>query len=381
MGKKKILIIASASNSLVGFRGDFIKNLLKNNFEVYTAAPNYGESTRKTLESFGAKPLTFKLQRTGLNPISDIKSIKGLKEIINKNKIDLVFPYTIKPVVYGSIAANLSNVPVISLITGLGFSFSRSTLKSKILQVATEFLYKISIRKNKAIVFQNSDDYNLFLSRKILSKKNKVGFVDGSGVNLNEYNFRENTNSTEVISFVVIARLIKEKGIGLFLEAAKVLKNKYPKSEFHIIGTPDNSPSAIKIDELKSLHESGVVIYHGPQSNIQEHLTNRDIFVLPTYYREGVPRSILEALSVGLPVITTNTPGCKETIVNKKNGILIEPKDLDELINAMEYFLINKDKIKEMGINSRNYAKERFDVKIINKNLLNIVNKVLFKTN
>lgn len=377
MEKKRILIVASACFSLVDFRGDFIKSLIENDFEVFAASPEIDKEIHKKLIALGAKPVEYYLQRTGLNPFNDLKSIFQLKNIIRNNKIDLVFPYTIKPVIYSSIAARFCKVPVISLITGLGFSFTGLTLKSRILQRLNEILYKIGIRKNEMTIFQNTDDYDLFLDRKILTKKNKVNFVSGSGVNLERYKYRMNNNTSESVSFLFVARLIKEKGIALYLDAAQILKNKYPNAEFHIIGMVEDTPSAIKEDQLNELHEQGIIIYHGYQNNVQDHLFNRDVFVLPTYYREGIPRSILEALSVGLPIITTKTPGCKETVQKNKNGILIKPQDLNELIKAMEFFIINKSKIKEMGINSRKYAEERFDVNIVNSHLIEFIKTTL----
>jgi glycosyltransferase involved in cell wall biosynthesis len=375
--KKKILMVASADYSLIAFRGDFIKSLIENGFEVFAAAPHISKECYQQLYDYGANPINFNLQRTGLNPFKDIKSILELRHIINKHKIDLVFPYTVKPVIYSSIAANLSKVSVISLITGLGFTFTGLTRKARLLQRLNEFLYKVSIRKNKMIIFQNSDDYDLFLERNILTVKHNVGIVSGSGVNLNNYKYRENKNSKDVIRFLFVSRLIKEKGIALYLDGAEKLKKVYPKAEFHVIGVVENSPSAIKLERLSNLHDKKVIIYHGPQNNVSEHLFKCDVFVLPTYYREGIPRSILEALSVGLPIITTNTAGCKETVLEKQNGILIEPNNLDELVSAMEFFLSNKSKIKEMGINSRKYAEKRFDVNIINNDLNRYIKDIL----
>tara|TARA_R100001369_G_scaffold85726_1_gene119628 strand:- start:544 stop:1680 length:1137 start_codon:yes stop_codon:yes gene_type:complete len=377
MSKKRILIICSASYSLIHFRGDFIKELLKNGYDVYAAAPNFREDIAEILVSIGAKPIAFKLQRTGLNPLKDLKTIFELKKIIKENKIDLVFPYTIKPVIYGSLAANFNKVPVISLITGLGFTFSGASKKAEILQKVTQFLYRISLSKNKIVIFQNSDDYQLFLEKRIITKSQKISIVGGSGVNLNRYKYRVNNNTSEEISFLIVARLIMEKGIELFLEAAEVLKEKYPATKFHVIGSPDKSPSAIKEERLISLNEQETIIYHGSQNNIQEHLYNGDVFVLPTFYREGIPRSILEALSVGLPIITTDSPGCKETVINYENGILIPPKNIDALIAAMEFFITNRSKLKEMGIKSRKYAEQKFDVSIINENLLKSINSEL----
>ncbi|GAB5563275.1 MAG: glycosyltransferase family 4 protein [Winogradskyella sp.] len=376
MEKKRILIIASFAGSLIRFRGDYISSLVESGFEVFTAAPSYTDNDIQELKKRGATPIEFKLQRTGLNPFKDFKSILELKSIMKDNNIDLVFPYTVKPVIYGSIAANLNKTPVISLITGLGFAFTGLTRKARILQRLNETLYKLSIRKNKFIVFQNTDDHQLFIDRKVISKKQPVAFVSGSGVNLSEYSFKEK-NPTDKVSFLLVARLIKEKGIDLYMEAAKILKPKYPKAEFHVIGALETSPSAISEDELHKLHEAGTIVFHGKQMNVNEHLHKRDIFVLPSYYREGIPRTTLEACACGNPIITTDSVGCRESVKEGVNGFLIEPKNLDALVNALEFFITNPEKIKEMGINSRKYAEKRFDVKIINNDLIRLIDKTL----
>jgi glycosyltransferase involved in cell wall biosynthesis len=376
MNKKRILLIASYDGSLIRFRGDFIKSLIKNGFEVFAAAPSFTEKYSQLIKDMGAIPVEFNLQRTGLNPLKDIKAIMELKSIIKENKIDLVFPYTVKPVIYGSMAANMCKVPVISLITGLGYAFTGLTAKARALQRFNETLYKLSIRKNKVIVFQNKDDYQLFLDRKIVSKKQEVAFVSGSGVNLDQFRFKEK-NASDKVSFLLVARLIKEKGIALYMEAAEILKAKYPKAEFHLIGSTETSPSAISEDDINRLHKDGVIVFHGKQSNIEEHLHKKDIFVLPSYYREGLPRTTLEANACGNPIITTDSVGCREAVKEGVNGFLIEPQNLDALVKPMEYFITNPDKIKEMGINSRKYAEERFDVEIINQDLIDLINKVL----
>ena len=376
MNNKRVLLIASFAGSLIRFRGDFIKSLIADGFDVFTAAPSYTKECHKKISDMGATPIEFNLQRTGLNPLKDIKSILELKSIIKKNNIDLVFPYTVKPVIYGSFAANMSKTPVISLITGLGYAFTGLTAKARNLQRFNETLYKLAIRKNKVIVFQNRDDYQLFLDRKVISKKQKVDFVSGSGINLNQFKFKEK-NVTDKVSFLLVARLIKEKGIALYMEAAKILKAKYPKAEFHLIGAPETSPSAISEDELKDLHKQGVIFFHGKQRNIEEHLHNRDVFVLPSYYREGLPRTTLEACACGNPIITTDSVGCRESVKEGENGFLIKPQDLDSLVKSMEFFITNPDKIREMGFNSRKYAEERFDVNIINNDLISLINNEL----
>ncbi|WP_187269597.1 glycosyltransferase family 4 protein [Flagellimonas hymeniacidonis] len=372
--KKKILIICSYDGSLITFRGDFIQDLVKEGYSVYAAAPEMSSKVNEKIKEFGASPLSFQLKRTGLSPFSDIRSMLQLKKIIQKHQIDIVFPYTIKPVIYGSMAANLSRTPVVSLITGLGFTFTGISLKARLLQSIAEFLYKISIQKNKLVIFQNKDDAELFRKRNILSNIQNTSVVNGSGVNLDRYSYRENTNTTGAVKFLFVARLIREKGIHLYIEAAKMLKSKFPMAEFHIIGAPDKSPSSINIKDLTHFHDNGVVIYHGRQNNVSYFLGKSDIFVLPTYYREGVPRSILEALSVGLPIITTDSPGCRETVVGSENGKLISPGSLEELVGAMQFFLENPSAIHQMGISSRELAEKKFDVKIINKEIISSLN-------
>jgi len=376
MRNKRILLIASFAGSLIRFRGDFIKSLIKSEYDVYTAAPSYTEIYRQQIVEMGATPVEFNLQRTGLNPIKDFKSILELRSIMKDNKIDLVFPYTVKPVIYGSMAANMNKIPVISLITGLGYAFSGLTTKARLLQHFNETLYKLSIRKNKVIVFQNKDDYHLLLNRKVISKNQKIDFVSGSGVNLDQFKFKEK-NATDKISFLLIARLIKEKGIELYMEAAKILKKKYPHVEFHLIGLLETSPTAIDEAQLKDFNQKNIIEYHGFQKDIEEFLHMADIFVLPSYYREGLPRTSLEACACGNPIITTDSVGCKEAVKDGENGFLIEPQNLESLVKAMEFFITNPDKIREMGMKSRKYAEERFDVNIINNDLIKLIESEL----
>lgn len=371
----KILILCSLANSLIIFRLDLMATLIANGYQVFAASPDLNKSISDELTLMGVTPIKYKLQRTGLNPWKDFNSILSIKKIITEYKIDLVFPYTIKPVIYGSLAGRIKGIPVISLITGLGFTFSKSSKKARILQRVSEILYRIALHKNRAVIFQNSDDLALFRQKQLLTKTQITHIVDGSGINLIKYPYRENNNSSNKIVFVFVARLIREKGAELFMDAAKRLKPEFPEAEFHIIGSPDDSPSSISLNELKDLHERKVIKYYGfqKQKNVAPLLASADVFVLPTYYREGVPRSILEALSIGMPIITTNTPGCKETVIRNQNGILIEPNQLNPLMAAMRFYLENPNRIRTMGIESRKLAEKRFNVEIINKKILDIL--------
>lgn len=374
MKNKTILLLASYAKSLVHFRGDFIADLIAAGYKVVAASPEIDPHIKDLLINLGAKPVEFNLQRAGLNPIKDLKTIKELKKLMKREQIDIVFPYTIKPVIYGSIAARSLNLPVFSLITGLGYTFSGVSSKARTLQKITQALYKFALKSNKMVIFQNEDDHQLFLKHNILSHDFPVDIVNGSGVNLDRYPYRIKENDGSKIVFVFVARLIREKGIHLLIDAAEKLKPNYPHAEFHILGDVSvASPSAIHKDTLKDYHNRKIVVHHGKRPNIEDYLTNSDVFVLPTFYREGVPRSSLEALSIGMPIIITNTPGCKETVVSGENGLLIEPRSLDALVEALEFFLKNPEKIKEMGIKSRKLAETKFDVKLVNEKLISLI--------
>lgn len=379
--KKKILIVASFADSLTRFRGDMIKDFVQHGYAVLAAAPEIAQVQKNELQNLGATPVEYSLQRKGLNPFKDAKTIFSLKQLIKKHGVNLVMPYTIKPVIYSSIAANWSGVPVISLITGLGFTFSGASRKAKLLERVTSLLYRISIRSNKIVVFQNKDDHTLFVKKGILTKKHPIKIVSGSGVNLKNFtvkSYPSGHKKEDKVIFVFVGRLIEEKGIGLFVNAAKSIKRKYPNAEFHILGAPDGSKSSISLKELNSLDQEGIIKYHGSQKSVVEYLRSSDVFVLPTFYREGIPRSILEALSVGLPIITTDSPGCRETVLpNNENGILIKKNNQKELIEAITFFLENTSEIESMGKASRSYAEKRFNVSLINKEIIQAVQAIL----
>ncbi|WP_340063252.1 glycosyltransferase family 4 protein [Ascidiimonas aurantiaca] len=374
MNKKNILVLASYAKSLTHFRGDLIADLIANDYSVFAASPEIDEKTREELIVLGAVPVEYSLQRSGLNPVKDLQSLFELRSLMKKYSIHFVFPYTIKPVIYGSLAARSLGIPVFSLITGLGYTFSGVSKKARILQKITQLLYRFALRKNKIVIFQNRDDYHLFLEKNILNPSQEYDIVDGSGVNLDRYPFREKTNDGKKIIFVFVARLIREKGVHLFVEAAKKIKPQFPEAEFHILGSsPKGSPSAIGNETLRKYHEEKIIVHHGRQNHIESYLHNSDVFVLPTFYREGVPRSILEALSVGMPIITTDAPGCRETVIKEQNGFLVTPRSLEDLIEAITFFLKSPEKITSMGLESRKLAEKKFDVKLINARLIELI--------
>jgi len=374
--RPSILLVSSIDISLLRFRGRLIQRLLDEGFRVLVAAPEFSEPTRVSLEKLGAHTRSFPLNRTGMNPMKDRESYRALRHIMVEDNITMVFSYNAKPVIYASLAAASLRLPSISLITGLGYGFSGDTVKARIIGRLMTVLYRRALKNNKAVIFQNHDDKGLFESLSLLPATAHVSVVDGSGVDLEEFQWREPHGNTS-LRFMFAGRLIKEKGVSLFIEAAAELKTDYPQSEFFVLGDPQpGSPSSIDLERLKQLHDAGVVTHHLRRPDIAQFLAGCDVLVLPSFYREGVPRSILEALSTGLAVITTDGPGCRETVTDGVNGLLVTPKDHASLANAMRSLLENPGRVADMSRASRKLAEERFNVHKVNDDIMAIVNAV-----
>jgi len=368
--KNKVFIISSYTISLVNFRIELIKELQRQNFEVIALGPENDKETIKKLSNEGVRFIRYNLHRNGLNPISDIFSILMLRKILKKYKPNYIIPYTIKPVLYSNIAKKGLNIKSLSLITGLGYYGNTPTnIKEKITTRILTQLYKFALNSKDVLAFQNTDDIDFFKDRKIINFKSNYCLTPGSGVDLQKFNYLP-VNSKNV-NFLFIGRLIKSKGIELFIEAAKAIKKSNISCTFTVIGMFDtNSPDAISLELINDYETKGIINFIGEVKNVLPFINNCSVFVLPSYYREGVPRTLLEALSVGRPIITTNNVGCRETVHVGENGLLIPIKDLNALINSMMFFITNKDKIAKFGLASRSLAENKFDVKLVNQIIL-----------
>lgn len=375
--KSRLLIVSSIDVSLLRFRGKLIERLINEGYAVSLAAPEFSELNRNSLETLGASCHSFPLNRTGMNPLQDRKSKNALREIIRAENIDLVFSYNAKPVIYASQAAKAEGVSSISLITGLGYGFSGDTLKAQLIGKLLTQLYRSALAGNKAVIFQNSDDQALFSKLSLVPNHVNNSVVNGSGVDLSEFAWREPSLRSD-LKFMFAGRLIKEKGVGLFIDAAAQLKKEFPNAQFFVLGDPQpGSPSSIDIERLNELNSRGVITHYNRRSDIAEFMASCDVLVLPSYYREGVPRSILEALSTGLAIITTDSPGCRETVKGNQNGILIQPKDLESLVAAMRTLLQEPTAVEQMSYASRKLAEERFDVFRVNEDIINTIKAAL----
>ena len=365
----KVIIISHYTKSITNLRGDLIKEWIRQGHEVLALGPEEDED--EAVENLGARYEKYPLDRTGNSIYKDFVTLKHLRKVIREEKPSVVFTYAAKPNIYGCLAGRLEKVPYIyAMINGAGYLFSENDKGSlhKMLKFFVKKLYKVAIKKNHAVFFQNLEDQQAFHNMGLLGNQTKSIRINGSGVNTERFSPREKEETGT--SFLLIARLLWDKGIGEYMEAARNILKKYPEARFKILGPFDTNPQAVKEEDIQRWTEEGMLQYLGETNDVREYIKNCSVYVLPTFYKEGVPRSILEAMSMGKPIITTNTPGCRETVESNKNGILVKPGNAKDLQEAMEYFLQNPENIHEMGMNSRSLALEKFDVHKVNQQIL-----------
>lgn len=364
---EKFILVASHPDSLINFRGPLIRALLSKNLEVHVAAPDLDvdSSIRSSLESYGVNVHKIYMKRTGMNPISDLKTIFQLWILMKKIKPNYFLGYTHKPVIYGNLAAWMAGVnKQFALITGLGYTF-----QSKILWLnhLLQFLYRISMRKVEKVFFQNPDDESLFQNLGIIkTSDNKSVVVNGSGVDLKKFN---TSPFPTKIQFLLIARLLGDKGVREYFKAAKAVREKRPDIKFGLVGWIDNHPDAISKQELDERIDAGDIFFYGRMDDVKPAISESSVYVLPSY-REGTPRTVLEAMAMGRPIITTDAPGCKETVKDGINGYIVKVKSSQALVKAMFSFIEQPELIESMGNNSRKIAEDKYDVDKVNKHMM-----------
>ncbi|EKE00944.1 MAG: hypothetical protein ACD_21C00250G0017 [uncultured bacterium] len=371
---KTILLFGASSLGLINFRLNFMKDLKGLGYSVVACAPldSHSESVKVELGSLGIDFLSLKLKKSSISVFSDLGVIVALYKIIVAQNPDMVFLYNIKPVIYGSLVSKAAGVKKIySMITGVGTVFISEKIATKLLCSLVKALYKISLKFNTKVFFQNPDDLNLFVDEQIVPKE-KVVLVNGSGVDVNHY---APAPLSQTAKFLMVARLIKDKGIYEYVSACKILKSRYPHAVFCLVGDLDSNPTSLSAKELKTLVDEKIVDYSGGVRDIRPVLSVASVFVLPSY-REGTSKAVLEAMAMGRPIITTDAPGCRETIVEGVNGYLVPIKNIVALVETMEKFILQPEIIAKMGKESRRIAEEKYDVNKVNKSILNVINAV-----
>lgn len=373
----QIILIGTVASSFYGFRADLIRAMRENQYTVYAFTSEYNDSDLKKIESLGAIPMTYELNRGGLNPLSDIVATYKLSKKIRDIKPDLVFSYFSKPVIFGTIAAKLAKVPkIIGMLEGLGYTFTQQPeglgKKIELIKKVQVLLYKFALPQLDKLIFLNPDDPKDLIDEYAINVR-KVEVLGGIGLNLKEYPYQPISNIQQPINFLFIGRLLKEKGIHDFLNAAKIVKEKYPETQFTVLGAIDpHNLGALTQSELDELISSNIINYPGHVNNVKDWIANCHVFVLPSY-REGVPRSTQEAMAIGRAVITTDVPGCRETVEQGVNGFLVPKWNPEALAEKMIYFIEHPEHIEKMGYESYKIAQEKFDAEKVNQRLLNIL--------
>ena len=371
---KHILIITSYGPSLINFRLSLIKELIFKGYKVSVASPieKFSDTFQKELRNLGVSINIFTLSRTGLSVLQDCKTILKLYKIIKNSKPNIIISYTSKPVIYtGILLKYFPKITFYPLITGLGYTFTEGEgFKRRILKYLMTRLYREGLKCAEKIIFQNIDDKNFFYKLKIINKKNLARIVNGSGIDLKAYPFSALPSKP---IFLMISRLLVDKGVKEYVEAARAVRSRYPNVIFQLAGGLDKNPAGISKDELQLWIDQGDIQYLGEIKLVQSILKSCKYFVLPSY-REGTPRSTLEALSTGRPIITTDVPGCRETIIHEKNGLLVPIKNSAALANAMIRLLQEKDKkIQSMAKESFLIAKNKYEINKVNRSMLEIM--------
>ena len=344
---------------MLNFRKGIVTDLIDDGYKVTIIAPE--DESFKQLEKLGATLVPISLAPKDTNPLQDIKFTLNLLKIYRQLNPDLIFHYTIKPNIYGSVAAKLAKIPSIAVTTGLGYTF----INDNITALIAKMLYKFAFRFPQQIWFLNNDDLAAF-QQDSLVPSSKAKLLDGEGINTKYFCPMPMRTEDNKVRFLLIARMLWDKGIGEFVEAARTVRKKYPNAHFQLLGACGvDNPSAISNKQMEEWVQEGIVEYLGTTQDVRSIIANADCIVLPSY-REGIPRTLLEAAAMGKPVITTKTAGCKEVVQHNVTGFLCKTKDSESLAKYCKAFIQLPFNTRMcMGAIGRKYVLKRFDEKLV----------------
>ena len=365
--KKKVAVISNLSWNLYNFRLSLMKAIRDAGYEVIAIAP-YDEYSQKIIDE-GFAFHEIKINARGLNPIEDLKTTFEFYKLFKELSPDVICQYTIKPNIYGSLAAQRLKIKMINNISGLGTLFIGNNPIAKV----AKMLYRASQHGVERVFFQNREDFEMFTKEGIVNLS-QSDILPGSGVDIERFKPKDKSPHPK-IRFLHISRMIWEKGIGEYVDAARIIQKKYKNVEFCLLGFLDlNNPRAISREQMEEWVEEGVINYLGTSNNVDEIIATADCVVLPSYYREGTPKTLLESGSSGKPIITTDNVGCRDVVEHGVNGFLCKTRSVDDLVEKIEMFLaLTKEERTEMGIQSRRKIKNEFNEQIVINKYLEIL--------
>lgn len=364
----RIGVISSQAYSLHNFRGPLIRAWAAGGHQVFALAPDFDDESRRAVAALGAVPVDYRLDRAAIRPLHDVVDLIRLVGVLRRLRLDHTLAYFIKPVIYGTLAARLAGVVRRhAMVEGAGYVFSdqggRESLRRKLLRGVVTALYRVGLRWADDVFFLNHDDIDLFVARRMVRREQAV-LLGGIGVELEHFAIAESV--TEPVTFMLAARLLAHKGVHEYVEAARRIGAIHPATRFLLLGSPDLNPGSIDASTLAGWHAEGVVEWHPHVADVRPWLARASVFVLPSWYREGVPRSIQEAMAMGRAVVTTDMPGCRDTVEVGVTGWLVPPRDVDALVAAMLRFVEAPALIAAMGRAGRARAERLFDARRAN---------------
>lgn len=360
----KILFLCATSKMVLSFRTELIKKFQNEGYQITVVA--FDDVYSKQIINLGVDFYCVNDNNRGVNPFKILTLKNRYCKIIKQVKPDVVFTFMMKPNIYGALAAKKAGVKrIYSMVEGLGDAFVYNTLKWRLIRLIVSRGYRKSFKYVEKVFFLNEDDKGEFIKRKLI-KENKCERINGIGVNLSKFEYKPLINTN---TFLMVARMIETKGIFEYCKAARIVKRKYPEASFGYLG----EEGSVKVSDIQEYIDDGSIVYYGVTDDVRPFLEKCSVFVLPSYYREGLPMSIMEAEATGRAVITTDNVGCRDTIEYGKNGFLIEIKNIDSLTEKMCLLLEDKTLLEKMGKHSRVLAEQKFNSKIINEQIFNII--------
>lgn len=369
-GAPAIAVLASYAPSLILFRGPLLRAIRSAGWRVIACAPEHDPDVERALAEDGIAYRRIPMARAGLDPHQDLRTLAQYLRFLRHERPDLVLAYTMKPIIWGGIAARLVSAPrFVAMITGLGYAFGDERgWRRRLVRMVSDRLYRVALAHAERVIVFNPDDEADIRAIGAIAPDVGVTRVDGSGVDLTHYTPAPLPPGPPV--FLLIARLLREKGVLDFVEAAKLVRPRWPQARFRLVGALDDNPTGIASNDIAAWCEQRMVEYGGAVKDVRGELAACSVFVLPSYYREGIPRAVVEAMATGRPIITADTPGCRETVVDEVNGLLVPPRDPKALAGAMVRLLEDPDLLSRMGAQSLAMARERFEVGRINAQIL-----------
>ncbi len=372
--KNKLFIVVNVDWFLLSHRKDVALAAMEAGWDVTIVTADTGKL--KDIEALGLKTINLPMNRSGMNIVEELKTLNWLRKLYKREKPDVVHHVGMKTILWGTLAAKFSRVHgVVNAISGLGGFFAEDNkgLLSRVMPRVLRFSHN---RKNLLCIFQNDDDWGLYVKHGII-KHEQGRYIKGSGVDLNLFCYTPEPEAGK-IKVMLTARMIVEKGVFLLTEAAERLRKKYESTaEFLLVGGLDDHPGAITKEQLDAVCDGNFIKWLGYRTDVKELLKECHIMAFPSYYMEGLPKSLIEANAIGRPIITSNSVGCKETVIDGYNGFLIQPKDVDALTEKLDLLISDKELRAKMGMNARKYAEEYFSIEVVKERHLSIYDELV----